>query len=81
MLWFTQTVNFDEIFLLWDFLISVPTNQLMKLYTMITVEIIKEIAPTVTYDSLNNPTRAIHQILSYKVSGIENLIQRVQKTL
>jgi hypothetical protein len=81
MLWFTQTVPFEEIFQLWDFLISVPPSQLMKVYTMITVEIIQEIAPTVTYNSLHNSTNAIHQILNFKVSGVENLIQKVQKLI
>ena len=81
MIWFTQTVPFEEIFTLWDFLISVPAHQLMKVYTMITIEIIQEVAPTVTYKSVRNSNKAIHQILNFKVSGVEHLIKRVRKKL
>jgi hypothetical protein len=54
---------------------------LMKVYTMITIEIIQEVAPTVTYKSVRNSNKAIHQILNFKVSGVEHLIQRVRKKL
>lgn len=81
MIWFCQTLPFDEIYVLWDFLISVNPQKLMHVYTQITYEILAEAAPTITYKWGRDPTDAVHSILSLKVSGVKNIIKRISKRI
>jgi hypothetical protein len=77
MLWFSQTIAFEDIFKLWDFLISVPPHHLMQAYAKITLEIICEAAPQLTYTCFGNATNTVHQILKMRVNGIEHILERV----
>jgi hypothetical protein len=81
LIWFCQTVSFAEILKLWDFLISVPPHKLMRVYTLITYEIVVEAAPTITYNWSRDPTEAVHSILSMRVSGVTNIISRVSRCI
>lgn len=81
MLWFCQTVSFEEILDLWDFLICINPQKLMHVYTQITYEILIEAAPTITYNWSRDPTDAVHSIMSLKVSGVKNIIKRVSKRI
>ncbi len=73
MLWFAQNVPWDDIFDLWDILIQLPPRHLLKTYMLITHEILKEIAPTITYTSSQDHSNVLYNILSVKVRGIQNL--------
>ena len=81
MIWFSQTIPFEQIHYLWDFLICVNPQKLMHVYTQITYEILIEAAPTITYKWGQDPTDAVHSILSLKVSGVKNIIKRVSKSI
>jgi hypothetical protein len=79
MIWFTQSVAWPEILILWDFLIQVPPRQLMNVYTLITVEIITEAATTLTYACSGDATRMVHQLLDLKISGISKIVEKLRK--
>ena len=79
MLWFAQTIAFEDIFKLWDFLISVPPHRLMQAYVRITFEIICEAAPQLTYTCVGNATNTVHQILEMRVRCIDNVLERVAR--
>jgi len=81
MLWFAQTVQYKEIFKLWDFLIQLPPQKLMYAYTAITFEILCEIAPEITYQWTQRPTNIMHMLLNVKVDGISNALNRVKETI
>ena len=77
MLWFSQTIAFEDLFKVWDFLISVPPQHLMQAYARITLEIICEAAPQLTYACFGNATNTMHQILKMRVNGIGHVLGRV----
>lgn len=80
LLWFVQTVVFDEIFILWDFLIQLPPEQLMKAYVTITYEIFNEQATTVSYKWANvDSTELLMDILGMKIQGIDVILNKVKK--
>ena len=81
MIWFVQTVVFDNIFLLWDFIIEQPPRLLMKVYTGLTLHILCEAAPDITYQWSQEPTKLMYAFLNLKVEGIENAIEQVKRTL
>lgn len=81
MIWFTQTVDFEEIFKLWDFIISQPPRLLMQVYTMLTYEIIYEVAPTLTYQWAQEPVRLMHAFLGIRVKAVGAAIERVKRNL
>lgn len=81
MLWFAQAVDFSEIFLLWDFLVQVPPRQLMRVYTLLAIEIIAEAATNLTYQCSGNPTLIAHKLLDLRITGIEKIVQLVQTKL
>ena len=77
MLWFAQTVPWTDIFELWDIFIQVPPKHLLKTYTLITHEILKEAAPTITYSYSNDPANVLHALLSIRVKGIQKMAARI----
>jgi len=79
MIWFAQTVQFEEIFELWDFLIQLPPQHLMMAYTLFAYEIFQEAAPVVTYQWSVEPTNLLHTILSLRVKKIGPALQRVRQ--
>jgi hypothetical protein len=81
MLWFAQTVNYTEIFKLWDFLIQTPPQKLMHAYTAITFEILCQVAPEITYQWTQRPTNVMYVLLGVKVNGISSAIERVAATI
>tara|TARA_B100000780_G_C21070225_1_gene430601 strand:- start:376 stop:1014 length:639 start_codon:yes stop_codon:yes gene_type:complete len=81
MIWFTQTVDFEEIFELWDFIIEQPPRLLMQVYTMLTYEIIYEAAPTLTYQWAQEPVRLMHAFLGLRVKTVSGAIERVRRNL
>lgn len=81
MIWFAQAVPYEDIFTLWDFIIDQPPRLLMKIYTMLTFEILYEAAPDITYQWSQQPTRLMHALLCIKVRGIERAIEQVRRHL
>jgi hypothetical protein len=81
MIWFAQTVAFEEIFDLWDFFIQLPPHALMQAYTLITLEIIIEAAPTITYQWSEQPTQLMHAILTLKVKKINTVLEKCRAKL
>lgn len=81
MIWFAQTISFSDLPLLWDFIIDQPPKNLMRIYTLLTFEILEEAAPAITYEWSKNPSELLFSILSIKVENIVEAIQRVQKKL
>lgn len=81
MIWFSQTVVFTELFVLWDFLIEQPPQRLMKVYTLLTFEILEESASQVTYEWSNNPSKLMHTFLNLQVENIQGAIDRVRPKL
>lgn len=81
MIWFAQTVDFEEIFELWDFIIEQPPQLLMQVYTMLTYEIIYDAAPTLTYQWAQEPVGLMHAFLSIRVKSVSAAIERVRKNL
>jgi len=81
MLWFANTVAFNDVFKLWDFIIEQPPRLLMKVYTLVTLEILYEAAPGITYKWAQEPTRLMHAFLSLKVEGIDHAIEEVRRAL
>lgn len=79
MIWFTQTVDFDEIFELWDFFIQLPPQHLMMAYILFAYEIFQEAAPVVTYQWSVEPTNLLHTVLSLRVKKIGPALERVRK--
>lgn len=81
MIWFAQTVEFEEIFELWDFIIEQPPRLLMQVYTMLAYEIIYDVAPTLTYQWAQEPMRLMHAFLSLNVNTVSSAVERVRKHL
>lgn len=81
MIWFAQNFSFEEIFILWDFIISQPKENLMHVYTSITHEIIYEAAPTLSYQWSKEPIGLLHKLLSIKVHDVPQLIERVEHSI
>lgn len=81
MIWFSQSLPFQDVLLLWDFLIDMHPSRLLYIYTQITFEILSEAAPTLSYDWSHGTTNTLHQILQLKITGIENIIENVQKRI
>lgn len=81
MLWFSQTVQYKELFKLWDFLIQLPPEKLMIAYTSITFEILCEVAPEITYQWTQRPTNIMMMLLNIKVDGIDNAIVRTRQNI
>ena len=81
MIWFAQTVDVEEIFELWDFIIEQPPRLLMQVYTMLTYEIIYDAAPTLTYQWAQEPVALMHAFLSIRVKTVSAAIERVRKNL
>lgn len=77
MIWFTQTVPWNDLFELWDMLIDLPSQKLLKAYTLILHEVLKEAAPTITYRWSNEPLGILHAILSLKVRNIQKMTRNV----
>lgn len=77
MLWFTQTVPWDDLFELWDIFIDLPSQKLLKVYTLILHEVLKEAAPTITYRWSNEPLGTLHAILSLKIKNIQKMAKKV----
>ena len=81
MIWFAQTVDFNEIFELWDVIIQQPPRMLMKVYTMLTYEIVYDAAPTLTYQWAEEPVALMHAFLGIRVKSIGAAIERVKRNL
>jgi len=81
MIWFAQNVSFEEIFILWDFIIEQKAERLMHVYTLIAYQLVLECATTVTYRWSQEPSRLMHAILNMKVTGIESVIVNVRRLL
>jgi len=81
MIWFSQTVDFSDLPILWDFIIEQPPKNLMKIYTLLTYEILEEAAPEITYGWSKNPSELLFSILSIQVENISEAIERVKKNL
>lgn len=77
MIWFTQTVPWNDLFELWDILIDLPSQKLLKTYTLILHEVLKEAAPSITYRWSNEPIGILHAILSLKVKNIQTMAKRI----
>lgn len=77
MIWFTQTVPWNDLFELWDILIQLPSQKLLKVYTLILHEVLKEAAPSITYKWSNEPLGTLHAILSLKVRNIQKMANSV----
>jgi len=78
MIWFAQTVCYEELFKLWDYFIQVPSHKLMYAYISITLEILYETAPEITYQWTQRPTNIMHMLLNIKVDGIDHALNRVK---
>ena len=76
MIWFAQTVHYKDLFKLWDFFISLPPEKLMLAYTDITINILYEVAPEITYQWTQRPTNILHTLLNIKVDGIDAIIAK-----
>lgn len=76
-LWFAQTVPWTDIFELWDILIQLPPKHLLRIYMLLTHEILKEVAPTITYKWSQDPTNVLHALLSVQVRGIQKMATKV----
>ena len=81
MIWFSQTVDFSDLPVLWDFIIDQPPQNLMKIYTLLTYEILEEAAPEITYGWSKNPSELLFSILSIQVENISEAIERVKQNL
>lgn len=81
MIWFAQTVPFQDLFHLWDFIIEQPPELLMKVYTMLTFQILYEAAPSITYQWSQEPTKLMHAFLGLQVEGIDHAIAEVKRLL
>ena len=81
MIWFAQNISFDEIFILWDFMIEQKPERLMHIYTLIAYQIVYDSATTVTYRWSSEPSRLMHSLLDTRISGVENLIQNIRRCL
>ena len=81
MIWFAQTVDFNEIFELWDVIIQQLPRMLMKVYTMLTYEIVYDAAPTLTYQWAEEPVALMHAFLGIRVKSIGAAIERVKRNL
>ena len=77
MLWFAQSVAFEEIFELWDFLIQLPAQHLMMAYTLITFEVLHKEPIETTHSS----THVIHTLLKTQFGDIAALVAKVKKNL
>ena len=80
-IWFAQSIGLKEILPLWDFLISLEPQHLMMAYVHITFEVLKEGAPTITYNYSQSETELIMAIISMKINGVEEIIKRVRRSL
>ena len=80
-LWFAQSISFSEIFNLWDFLIIIEPQHLMMTYVYITLEVLKEGAPTITYNYSESDLELIMAIVQMKIKGIPEIIRRVKRRL
>jgi len=79
MIWFVQNVEFEEIFELWDFLIEIPPNLLLKAYTVILFEILSASATSLTYHWSQSLSHLLHGVLSMKIKGVAEMLQRVRR--
>ena len=80
-IWFAQSIDLKEILPLWDFLISLEPQHLMMAYVHITFEVLKEGAPTITYNYSQSEIELIMAIISMKIIGVEEIIKRVKRSL
>lgn len=53
----------------------------MQVYTMLTYEIIYEVAPTLTYQWAQEPVRLMHAFLGIRVKAVGAAIERVKRNL
>lgn len=81
MIWFAQTVPWEDIFELWDIFIQLPPQHLIRIYMLLTHEILKEVAPTITYRWSQEPCNVLHALLSVRVKGIQKMATRVIRSL
>lgn len=81
MIWFAQTVPFDDLLVLWDFLIERPPSQLMNAYMLLTFEILRECAPDISYNWPQNPANFVHHFLDLRVEGITEVVTRARRHL
>lgn len=81
MIWFAQTITFEEIHLLWDFIIQQPPKLLMRVYMLLASAIVEEAATSISYNSEAKPVETMHNVLSLQVRGVSELLKCVQKRL
>jgi len=81
MIWFAQTVAFEEIPLLWDFFIVQPPKTLMRVYTQVAFAIVEEAATTVAYEAGDSVPETMHRMLTLRVQGVADLLERVHQRL
>jgi hypothetical protein len=81
MLWFAQNIDFDEILVLWDFLVKTQSRNLLKVYTIIMYEILNEAAPTLTYRWSQEPSELLHELLTIRIKGIDKLVKKISKSV
>ena len=53
----------------------------MRVYTLLTYEILEEAAPSITYDWSKNPSELLFSILGLQVENIGEAIERVRQKL
>ena len=81
MVWFAQTVAFEELPVLWDFIIQQRPQQLMRVYTLLACAIVEEAATTISYEGGDDVAETIHAVLSLKIRGVAELLNQVKKRL
>lgn len=81
MIWFAQTIAYEDLFKVWDFIIEQPPHLHMKIYTKIAFEIIYEAAPSITYQWAQEPTKLMHTFLNIQVTGIEHILEKIKHEL
>ena len=77
MLWFAQNVEWEELPMLYDLCIQTRPRNLLKLYTMIVYEVLKEAAPTITYQYSRDTCDIVHAILNMRIKNVATLCRNV----
>lgn len=77
MMWFSQNVEFDQICILWDYLIELPPSQLLKAYTKIALQILIDAAPDLSYRCQDN-VNLLHAIFKVRINDMEQLLNNIK---
>ena len=77
MLWFSQNVDWEELPELYDLCIKTRPKDLIQLYISIVLEVIKEGAPTITYQCSRDSCDIVHTILNIQIKNVSTLCQNI----